>query len=124
MHHPMGVFGIARPQVRIGEDLLGQCREANLAQGIAGLLQNLPPQGGFQRFIPSAYKGQYAWRGLKTARTVFSSSTCRQHAFVLRPCPRRFQFPGRSEGVFRMQAAFMRSAKGRLVMAIVYNRRA
>ena len=34
------------------------------------------------------------------------SSTCRQQAFVLRPCPRRFQFPGRSKGVFRMRAAF------------------
>ena len=74
--------------------------------------------------LPSVYKEQYAWRGLKTARTVFSSSTCHQQAFVLRPCPRRFQFPGRSEGVFRRQAAFMRSAKGRLAMAIVYNRRA
>ena len=52
------------------------------------------------------------------------SSTCRQQAFVLRPCPRRFQFPGRSKGVFRRQAAFMRSAKGRLAMAIVNNRRA
>ncbi len=84
----------------------------------------------FERFydqylrVPSVYKGQYAWRGLKTARTVFSSSTCRQQAFVLRPCPRRFQFPGRSKGVFRRQAAFMRSAKGRLAMAIVNNRRA